>query len=743
MHIRELIASLTLLSLFGCSSALDPTPTTLSPAPSSPTIDEEVARLFTYPLPEGQVPWGFEFSPDSLRLAYFRLTGEGTLVNQRLELLDLEAGTEGPLDYSRCPSPSAFEWLPESQGLLLHAAGNLYLAPLDGQARQLTTSAVQAPQLSPDGRRVGFVRDHDLYLLEIESGRERRLTTDGSETRLNGEVDWVYDEELELTQAFWFSPQGDQLALLQFDESAVTAYPVRYPGSPAPTVVRQRYPQAGEANPTVRLGVIDLTADEPDAIRWLDLGLEGERYIARVTWTPDGDRLAVLTLDRLQRQLDLRRLDPAGEAPAEPLIAERDEQWLNLLDAPRFFSDGRRMLWRSERDGHAHLYLYDLESPDAEPRQLTHGPWEVSEVVDLDEEASVVRFLANREGPATYQLYEVPLDGSEPARRLSSERGYHDVVFAPDHGRYVDTHSSLDRPPRAELWTTDGQQLATLAEEDLHQLSDLDQVEVELFEVPGPEEITYQARLFRPAEPEPGRRYPALVWVYNGPGAQIVRDQWRTKYVPWMRLLARRGVYVFSMDGRGTSGRGRDWEKAIYGHLTEVELADQLRGVEYLQGRDDVDGDRLGVFGWSYGGTMVLAALLRHPGTFRAGVSVAPVTDWRYYDTIYTERYMMTPEQNPDGYQRTALWPLAEQLVDPLLLIHGLSDDNVHFRNSERMIEALVEEGRRFEVMVYPGQAHGISRPAPRRHVFATLTAFLLEQLGLEPRGASPAAAAE
>jgi dipeptidyl-peptidase-4 len=220
-----------------------------------------------------------------------------------------------------------------------------------------------------------------------------------------------------------------------------------------------------------------------------------------------------------------------------------------------------------------------------------------------------------------------------------------------------------------------------------------------------------------------------LVWVYNGPGAQIVRDQWRTKYIPWMRLLARRGVVVFSMDGRGTRGRGRDWEKPVYGRLGEVELADQMVGIDYLRSLPYVNPERIGVFGWSYGGTMVLHLLLRHPGTFCVGVSVAPVTDWRLYDSIYTERYMMRPEDNPEGYRQTAPTEHAARLQDPLLLIHGLGDDNVHFDNSARMIAAFVEAGRRFDVMVYPGQSHGIAAPAARRHAFSTVTTYLLEHL--------------
>jgi dipeptidyl-peptidase-4 len=353
----------------------------------------------------------------------------------------------------------------------------------------------------------------------------------------------------------------------------------------------------------------------------------------------------------------------------------------------------------------------------------------VTEIVDVDEAGGRVAFVANRGDPTAYQLFTVPLEGGAEPTQISTARGCHDVVASPDHRHYVDVHSSLDRPRRAELLDASGAPLALVAAGDLGPAPDLDDTTVRIFTVPGPDGIGYQAELFQPARLEPGRRYPVILAVYGGPAAQDVMDQWYPREAPLWRAVARRGVLVFSMDGRGTSGRGHDWERPIYRRLTEVELEDQLRGVEYLRSLPYVDGDRIGVFGWSYGGTMTLAALLRHPGTFRVGVAVAPVTDWRFYDTIYTERYMTRPQDNPDGYQRTALWPLAGQLQDPLLLVHGLSDDNVHFRNSERMIQALVEEGRRLDVMVYPGQSHGIAAPPSRRHVFATIVSYLLEHL--------------
>lgn len=712
-------------------------PEARAPQPFSATIDEEVARLFTHPHPEGDVPWGFEWAPDGSKLVYTRLASQDAGAYLQIRLHEPGSGQEQVIWDRPDRGVSDLAWFPDSQRILIASGAKLFasgpsdLCKFQPVASPQTFAPIHDVQLSPDGTKAAYVSNHDLYLAGLDGGEVRRLTQDGSATRFNGEVDWVYEEELDLSRAFWWSPDGRRIAFLQFDETPVAAYPVRRPGSPRPRIQEQRYPHAGEPNPMVRLGLLELGegASGPTPI-WLasttPTGGDGETYIARVGWTPSGEQIYLITLDRLQRTLRLILLAPrAGESP-RVVIEETDDHWLNLLDEPRFLDGGERFLWRSERDGHAHLYLFDLQG--RQERQLTAGDWEVSDVVHVDEDAGQVFFVANRESPPTYQLYSVPLAGGE-VRRVSQQPGCHDVTFAPDGRHYVDVHSALGRPPRAELFRADGQALRVLREDDLRTPPDLDTTVAELLTVTGAEGRTYHARMIRPAELEPGRRYPALVWVYGGPGAQMVRDEWRTKYLPWMRLMARRGVLVFSLDGRGSHGRGRDWEKPIYRRLGQIELQDQMEGVEYLRGLEFVDPDRIGIFGWSYGGTMVLHALLRQPGAFRVGVSVAPVTDWRLYDTIYTERFMMRPQDNPVGYGETSLLPLAGQLRDPLLLIHGLSDDNVHFRNSSAMIGALIDAGRRFDVMVYPGQTHGIGAPASRRHVFSTITTHLLEHL--------------
>lgn len=730
-----LCLSVSLVLCTACSSPQD-CPTTsegsvTKTTPFQPGNDEEVARLFTHPAPEGEVPWGFKWSPSGRHVVFSRLSTAGGNLQIQPWILDAESGVEQVLFDRPGASVQGMQWFPTGDKLLLQTGGRLVTLGPGGEPAIVEPSkgvlvSMQSVHLSPDGSKAGYVSGQDLYTIDIASGDVERLTKTGSETLFNGEVDWVYNEELELERAYWWAPDSARIAFLQFDESPVTSYPLVYPAPTMPRVIRQRYPQAGEANPTVRLGLVSLGADEDAEPLWIGAGHPEDGYVARVGWTPSGEHVYTITFDRLQRTLRLNFIAPGPNARPRVVLEEQDDQWLNLLDEPHFLGEGSTFLWRSERDGHAHLYVFDVLGH--QQRQLTQGDWEVSEVVGVDEEGGQVFFVGNREGPATYQLYSVPLAGGE-VRRISQETGCHDVVLSPDHRHYVDIHSSLSRTPRAELRRVDGESVTVIAEEDLNELPDLDQVNAELLTVPGPDGLQYQARMFRPAQLEAGRRYPVLIWVYNGPGAQIVRDQWRTKYIPWMRLLARRGVIVFSMDGRGTHGRGREWEKPIYGRLGEIELADQMRGVEHLRGLEFVDSDRIGVFGWSYGGTMVLHALLRRPGVFSVGVSVAPVTDWRFYDTIYTERYMMTPQENPDGYRDTSLLRHAGELRDPLLLIHGLSDDNVHFRNSSSMIEELVATGRHFDLMVYPGQAHGIGHPDARQHVFSRITGYLLEHL--------------
>jgi dipeptidyl-peptidase-4 len=419
--------------------------------------------------------------------------------------------------------------------------------------------------------------------------------------------------------------------------------------------------------------------------------------------------------------------DPA-KGSCDALIEERDPRWVNLVGPPVFFGKKSEFLWISERDGFAHIHRFDAEG--RQKGQLTGGEWAVRGIAAVDEEQAVVYFTGNAENPLSQGVFRVGLDG-RGLTRVSPEGGVHEATFSPDRSRLVDVHSALGRIPRADLLRLEDGQTAveiTLAAQDLGSYH-ADDVIDEVYEIETADDASLWAQLTRPRTMEPDRRYPVVIYVYGGPRAQIVRDHFRSTFQPWRDLMARRGVLVFSVDGRGSGGRGREFETPVHRNLGEIELTDQLAGVDWLKSRPDVDPARIGIFGWSYGGTMVLAALLRTEGVFACGAAVAPVVDWREYDSAYTERYMQRPEDNPEGYDKTALVPLAGKLAVPLLLAHGLADDNVHFANTARMIDALVDSGKLFDLVVYPGKDHGITGPKHRPHLFSVLTRFFERNL--------------
>lgn len=586
------------------------------------------------------------------------------------------------------------------------------------------------PELSPDGSELGLVRGNNLVVINTVDGQERTLTHDGSATLYNGRCGWVYEEELGLAKAWAWSPDGSRIAFLQQDESAVPEVLLPRYSAPHADPRVTRYPKAGDPNPTVRPGIIDLADGR---IQWISLDgiLEPgtERYIAHLQWTPSGDEVLLQILPRLQNRLILAAVRPEDGA-LRTILEETDEAWVDPPGRLHFAGSSGRFLWPSDRDGRTHLYLYDLSGACLRP--ITSGPWDVAGIVRVTPAPERVWFTAARPSPADRSLWRAPLESGEP-EAVCSGSGVHTPLLSPDGAHVLDTHSTLNRPPKTTLLTGDGRPVDTLIETPSEPFrrcgapigDDAGGWELLTFATPDGEELC--ARMLKPRDFDPTRRYPALMYTYGGPGSQVVLDSWGGRGGLWHRWLADRGCLIFCCDNRGTGSRGRAFKKATYLRLGQREIEDQIAGARYLGALPFVDPRRIGIWGWSYGGYMASLAILLGADVFRAAVAVAPVTDWRLYDTIYTERFMRRPDDNPEGYREGSPVHHAAKLRGRFLLIHGTMDDNVHFQNGARLASALQDAGRQFETMFYPDRHHGIE--GRTLHLYTAMTRFLRRSL--------------
>lgn len=646
-------------------------------------------------------------------------------------------------------TPQQYQWAPDGKALLFSSDDNLYWFDLARQTgkplleeRSGEGASISNARISPDGRWVSFVRDHDVWAVEVASGKETQLTFGGSEELLHGELDWVYPEELDIREAYWWSPDSSRIAFLEMDERPVTKYPLVDLLSYTGQTEWERYPKAGDANPIVRVGVVNAPGEDLHKlpVRWMDTGADTNIYLARVNWLRDSRWLAIQRLNRKQNKLDVLVASEATGG-SRVLLTEEDPHWINLNDDLYFFPDGKRFLWSSEiprtgtntypnPGGYRHLYLYDLEGNLT--RQLTHGDWEVTAVNGVDTEHGFVYFTATEVSVRERHLYRLAIDTGE-TKRLTLDAGTHRVSISPDARFLVDTHSTVTAPPVQYLHRVDlpyhvaeARRLAggrTPALEAMRLGPD------EWHTIPANDGTLLQAKLIKPANFDPAKKYPAIVSLYGGPHAQLVVDGWVGGGFLFDELLAQHGYLVLTLDNRGAAGRGHAFEAPIDRRFGELELADQLAGVAWLKKLVFVDPQRIGVHGWSYGGYMTLTAMFHAPDAFKAGFAGAPVTDWRDYDTIYTERYMGTPLENPGGYKNSSPVHFAAQLRGKLLIVAGTGDDNVHFANTVQLSEALIEAQKYAEIQIYPGRGHGISDPPAQMHVFRRALQFFLDNL--------------
>ncbi len=577
-------------------------------------------------------------------------------------------------------------------------------------------------RFSPGGEKVAFVRRNDLFVVDLETGRERALTTTGAENVINGTTDWVYEEELGFRDAFRWGPEGRRIAYLQLDQSPVDSFPYQVnQDSLYPEISWVRYPKAGTENSRVRVGVVDVASAETS---WLELPFTSDHYIARLGWPGDSDRVALQLLNRRQNRVSLV-FGNVATGDTSTVIAEEDSAWVDVGGRLHWVDGTGRFVWAGEPGDDRHLYLYSSDGTLV--RQLTSGDWEVTSVHGVDARRDRVYFTAARQGPLTRSVYWVGLDGSGP-HRVAGGDGVHSAEFAPGYRYFVDRHSRAGVPPTSTLRRGDGSEMRTLVDNGRlrARIDSLGLVPPEFIRVEAADGTPLNGYLIRPPDFDPEEEYALLMYAYGGPGSQTVMDQWGGRRYLWHQMLARQGILVASVDNRGTGARGRDFEKQTYRKLGQLEAADQLAARGQLTDRPYVDGTRTAIWGWSYGGYLTLMSTLTGEGEgFAAGVSVAPVTHWKFYDTIYTERYMWTPQGNPEGYRKGSPLNFADRLEADLLLVHGTGDDNVHFQNTVRMVDALEEANEQFSLRIYPNSQHGIGGATMQTNLFRMITDHL------------------
>jgi len=705
-----------------------------------------VKRIFSQPSLSGRLNSGVQWAPDGKRLSFFEAKGQGKAAKTELWAMDVVSGerrllvsaekleTVLPADKSQPTqatglgrhAPSEYLWATDGNAILFigpKSLGLLDLKTLEAKNLVAGKEGIADVKFSPDGKYVSYVREHNLHLISVTDGKERALTTGGSEEIRKGELDWVYPEELDLKTAYWWSPDSSRVAYLEMDERKVSRYPLLDFSSYDGDAEEERYPVAGGNNPVVHVYAVDVNSAKS---RLMDTGAEDDQYIPRVDWLRDSKRVVIQRLNRAQSQLDLLLAD-AGNGKSNVLMSEKDPYWINVSDDLYFLKDGKRFLWSSERSGYRHLYLYGLDGKEI--AQLTKGDWEVSALQAVDDDKGLLYFTATEKTPLERQLYRVGLDG-KGFERITQKDGMHAVQFSPDASAFVDTCSNATTPPQQWISHADGSARQALNENPARELAQYHLSAPEFIKVRAHDGMELNAWVIRPANFDPSKKYPALVYTYGGPHAQVVLNAWGGTTFLWHQMMAQKGFVIFALDNRGSAGRGHLFEEPIHLRFGAQEMSDQRDGVTWLKGKPWVDAARIGIWGWSYGGQMTLHAMFEDPEEFKAGFAGGPVTDWHYYDTIYTERYIGLLPQNEESYQESSPLEKAGQLHGKLLIAHGTGDDNVHFANTLSLLDKLIEKGKYAEVLPFPGRGHGVSDPPARTILMNRVTQFFLENLG-------------
>lgn len=693
---------------------------------------------------QGHVMREITWSADGKQVAFFATNGDGKNTQKELWVMDGATGERHLLiaadklksilpampfpprqrtGGARRP-PGPFEFAPDGSAILFRGQISLVWFDLKSQeARSLVLGEepLTDAKISPDGHWVSFVRDHNVWAVNVSSGTVRALTQGGTEEIRKGELDWVYPEELEIESGYWWAPDSSAIAYLEMDERKVTQYTIENNINDLRDEEVYRYARAGEPNPIVRVLVAPLDGSEP---RVMDIGANPDILIARVDWMPDSKHLAIQRLERTAKFLELLDAD-AATGHSSVILTEKDPKFVNVTDILYFFKDGQRFLWSSERSGYRHLYIFKMDG--TEVAQITKGDWEVSDVAAVDEDHGLVYFTGTKKSPLERQLYRVALDGSS-FTQITQQDGSHTAEFAPGAAAFVDTYSTTMTPPRQDLRRADGTKTAVINENKVPQLQSYNLSPVEFLTVKARDGAMLNASMIKPPNFDAAKKYPVIVYTYGGP-YQVVRNAWGGGNFLFNEMMAQKGYIIFSVDNRGSQGRGRDFERKVYGLAGAPELADQHDGVMYLRTLPYVDGERVGIWGWSFGGYMTLYALFQDPQTFKVGFAGAPVSNWLDYDTIATERFLGLPKDNPEGYKNSSPLNFVAGLQGKLLIGQGTGDDNVHVINTFEVLDEAIKNGKYIEVVLLPGRGHPTSDPAGRILLMNRVAEFFQKNL--------------
>lgn len=708
-----------------------------------------IERIYSSPSLNGQTPKSLKLSPDGSRVTYLQGKNddlnrydlwEYNLASRENKLLvdsqDLFSGTEVLSDEEKARRERQriygfgimeYKFSSDGSALLFPLNGDIYYYHLATKTAQRLTETDDFEtdiKFSPKGNYVSFIRAQNVFVLDIASGEETQLTKDGKGVIKNGMSEFVAQEEMDRMTGYWWSPDEKHIAFLRVDETPVQTVIRNEIYAEKIELIEQRYPATGTNNVIIKLAVTDIKGKK---IRFIDTGKNTDIYIPRVKWLPDSKNLSYQWQSRDQKTLKLKTYN-LKKRKQKTLLTEQSDHWINLHHDLVFLSDNKSFIWASERDGFKHIYHFTNDGELI--NQLTKGKWIVDAIKSVDEDKGVIYFTGRADTPLERHLYRVPFNGKSPEHvaRLSKRNGFHSISFSEDSKSYIDSFSNIDTPKQVSLHKANGEHITWLAENkvnDEHPISPYfdDLIQPKFGTLTSDDgEATLYYKLYKPKNMAPGKKYPVIVNVYGGPHAQRVRNIWQG--ADFTQYMLQQGYIVFQLDNRGSNYRGTAFEFPIYEKLGQVEVDDQVTGVKYLQTLPFVDKERVGIYGHSYGGYMALMTLFKAGDYFKAGVSGAPVTDWLLYDTHYTERYLNHPKANTDGYKESSVFPYISGLSGPLMVYHGMADDNVLFTNTTKLIKALQDENKQFELMTYPGSKHSMRGKKVKVHLNNTIMSF-------------------